>query len=567
MGALPWDLSCTDWEERIITGRSLVPELPLFSGEGEMAVAIFDELRLPDVPGMPKLRDACGDWYRDIVRAVFGSRDPATNERMIREVLALVPKGQSKTTYSGGMMIVAMVMNMRPRAEMLFVGPTQAISDRAFSQAQGMIEADPDLKNRFDCKEHLKEIHDKVNKSKMKVKTFALDILTGSMPVFVLLDELWLLGRNAHAAKVIRQIRGGLEKNSEGFFMIISTQSDEAPAGVFRDELITARKIRDGKFIGKRFRAMLPILYEFPDHIGRDPVLWQDPANWHLVMPNLGRSMRLDSLVLDWEAERTKGLKDIQIWASQHLNIEIGVGIKTDAWPGAEFWERQTDDKIDLDYMLEHCEVLVPGIDGGGLDDLYGFTLVGREKVTKSWISWSHAWCHESVLERRQTIAPKLLGFKADGLLSIVDDELDDISAIVEIISRVKDADLLACVAADPAGLGETVEALAEIEITQDNGLLAGIPQGYALMNAIKTAERKLANGTMRHAPSLLMDWCIGNLKIEPTATAIRATKQNAGDAKIDPVMALFNAVLIMTKNPEPKKLRSVYEERGLRVA
>lgn len=170
----PWDLSCPDWEERLMSSRSLVPDLPLYRDESEMAVAIFDELRLPDVIGMPKLRDACGDWFRDIVRAVFGSRDPATNERLIREVLALVPKGQSKTTYSGGMMITAMVMNQRPRAEMLFVGPTQAISDRAFAQAQGMIEADPDLAKRFEVKEHLKEIHDLKNKSKMKVKTFAL---------------------------------------------------------------------------------------------------------------------------------------------------------------------------------------------------------------------------------------------------------------------------------------------------------------------------------------------------------------------------------------------------------
>ncbi len=47
------------------------------------------------------------------------------------------------------------------------------------------------------------------------------------------------------------------------------------------------------------------------------------------------------------------------------------------------------------------------------------------------------------------------------------------------------------------------------------------------------------------------MDWTVSNLKIEPTATAIRATKQNAGDAKIDPAMALFNAVTVMSRNPD----------------
>ncbi len=59
-------------------------------------------------------------------------------------------------------------------------------------------------------------------------------------------------------------------------------------------------------------------------------------------MPNLGRSMRLDSLIKDWEGEKAKGEKDRRIWASQHLNIEVGIGLKSDGWPGADYWlERQ----------------------------------------------------------------------------------------------------------------------------------------------------------------------------------------------------------------------------------
>jgi phage terminase large subunit-like protein len=54
----------------------------------------------------------------------------------------------------------------------------------------------------------------------------------------------------------------------------------------------------------------------------------------------------------------------------------------------------------------------------------------------------------------------------------------------------------------------------------------------------------------LSHAPSRLMNWCVGNVKIEPTATAIRATKQNAGDAKIDPWCALMDAATVMARNP-----------------
>lgn len=75
------------------------------------------------------------------------------------------------------------------------------------------------------------------------------------------------------------------------------------------------------------------------------------------------------------------------------------------------------------------------------------------------------------------------------------------------------------------------------------------------MMNAIKTCERKVENGSLKHAPNKLMSWCVGNVKIEPTATAIRATKQNAGDAKIDPWMALMDAVTVMVRDPKPQRV------------
>ncbi|MDR3474443.1 MAG: terminase large subunit [Devosia sp.] len=548
-----WDLSCMDWESRIRSGRSLIPDLPLIEEEAALGLQIFDELQLPDVAGQPKLRDAVGQWFRDIVRVAFGSWDPALGERMINDIFLLAPKGQSKTSYSAGLILTAMLMNQEPRAQMLFVGPTQAISDRAYGQVEGMIELSPELSRRFHLISHQKRIEDRVNRSEMAVKTFDLSILTGSIPSLVLLDEIHLLGRNAHTAKVLRQIRGGLEKRRNGLLLITTTQSDERPAGAFRDELIQARKIRDGRFRGQNIRSLLPILYEFPEDIAKDPVKWQDAASWPMVMPNLGRSVQLNSLARDWESERTKGAHAIQVWASQHLNIEIGLGLKTDQWPGVDFWARRADPALTFEALLDRCEVVVVGIDGGGLDDLFGFAALGRERGTKHWLLWSHGWCHRGVLDRRQTIAQKLLDFEKAGELTIVADELNDISAIVEIVSTIKDRGLLGCVAVDPAGLGAFVDAMAEIEVTQENDLLVGVGQGYRMMNAIKTTERRLANGTFWHNGSSLMTWCVENLKIEPTATAIRATKQNAGDAKIDPAMAAFDAADIMTTNPDAK--------------
>lgn len=573
-----WDLSCLDWEARIREGRSLIPDLPLNKVEANEGLAMFDELRLPDVPGLPQMREACGPWFRDIVRVAFGSWFPVQQQRMIREIIAMLPKGQSKTTYCAGLLLVIMLMNLRPRAEALFVAPTQAIAENAYEKAVGMIESSQDLKNRFTTRDHIKTIVDKRpnNQSELKVRTFDVNILTGSILIAAMVDELHLLGRNQHTPKVLRQIRGGLEKTPEGLLIITTTQSDDIPAGAFKDELRTARKIRDGEFRGKIVRSMLPVLYEFPRDIAKDRERWQDPANWPMVMPNLNRSVHHNSLIADWETEKAKNDQAIRIWASQHLNIEMGVGMSTDGWPGAEHWADAEDETITLETLKERSEAIVVGIDGGGLDDLYGLGVLGREpaeievkvKVAgqeivirmKRWLAWARAWCHRGVLERRKSIASRLEDFEKAEELRIVDDTLVSLAESVAIIKEIYDAGLLACVAIDPEGpYGELVDALAELGITEEAGLIVGVPQGYKLMNAIKTTEGRLSNGMLVHAKSGLMDWCVENVKIEPTATAIRATKQNAGDAKIDPWCALMDAATVMVRNPTVSTHRALH--------
>jgi hypothetical protein len=246
-----WDLSCPDWEDRLCEGRSLIPDLPLVESEARLGLRFFDELQLPDVPGLPKMRDAAGQWFRDIVRVAFGSWDPVARVRYIRDIFAMLPKGQSKTTYIAGLLIVALLMNKRPRAETLFAGPTQAIVENAYDRAVGMIDASRALKRRFRTRDHVKDDRAPRQHTELKIKTFDINILTGAMLVIAVFEEIHLLGRNPQATKVLRQIRGGLEKTPEGLLLMPTTQSDEPPAGLFRDELHLARKIRDGAMRGK----------------------------------------------------------------------------------------------------------------------------------------------------------------------------------------------------------------------------------------------------------------------------------------------------------------------------
>lgn len=556
----PWDLSCPDWRARIRAGRSLMPALPLDQGEATMAVNFFDELQLPDVHGKPFLRDACGDWFRDVVRALFGAWIKGLQVRMIEEIFVLVPKKNSKTTYGAALMLVALLMNLRPRAEFLFVGPTHAISELAFTQAGGMVEANPEMGKRFHVREHLKQIDDRLNGSRLRIKTFDLDILTGPRPAGALLDEVHLLGRMATAGKVLRQLRGGRQSSPESFLVMLTTQSDDPPGGVFKAELAAARAIRDGKTRG----TMLPLLYEFPETIAKSREQWEAVENWPMVMPNLGRSLNLARLRADYEFERdNKGEEAIRIWCSQHLNIEIGVGLGSNHWAGAVVWEPQTERDLTLPDLLARCDVCVAGVDGGGLDDLMSLGILGREIGTRHWLFWTHSWAHAIVLERRKDIAAKLQDFAAAGDLTIVTQLGDDITELVEIIKVVDDAGLLAQVGLDPVGIGAIVDALADVDVGgpgDPNKLrVVGVSQGWKLSGAVKTAERKLADGTMWHGGQPIMAWAVGNARTEQHGNATLITKQVSGSAKIDNVMALLDCCALMAGNPQaPKRAPNV---------
>jgi phage terminase large subunit-like protein len=56
------------------------------------------------------------------------------------------------------------------------------------------------------------------------------------------------------------------------------------------------------------------------------------------------------------------------------------------------------------------------------------------------------------------------------------------------------------------------------------------------------------------------MAWSVSNAKVEPRANSMLITKQASGTAKIDPLMALFNAVSLLSLNPESNVIGSDYE-------
>jgi phage terminase large subunit-like protein len=539
-----WTTALPDWERRIVARESLIPCDPQFPDEAQAALAVMDELRIVDMPGSPTFGELARPWVREFVGSVFGAYDPDSGRRLIREWFLLISKKNTKSTTAGLLMLTFLILNWRKAGEFGILAPTVEVANNAFKPAADAIKADPELSALLHVQDHIRTITHRTTKATLQVVAADSETVAGKKWIVTLVDELWLFGKRDRAEDMLREATGGLASRPEGCVIWLSTQSNEPPAGVFRQKLLYARGVRDGRIKDPQF---CPVIYEFPEAMVTAGA-HRAPGNFYVTNPNMGASVDEEFLQREWRKAEEGGEESVRGFLAKHLNVEIGLALRSDRWAGADFWQ-QAGQALTLDALLARCEVADVGIDGGGLDDLLGLSVIGRETGSHKWLCWSHAWAHPSVLERRKSEAARFHDFARDGDLTLCKRIGDDIADVVSIVQRIDAAGLLDKVGVDPAGIGGILDALADAGIAQDKVL--GISQGWRLGGAIKTTERKLAEGQLIHGGSAMMNWCVGNARVEPKGNSILITKQASGFAKIDPLMALFNAVSLMALNPQ----------------
>ena len=539
----PRTTACPDWAERLESGRSIIPP-PIFQDQADHALEIFKALRIVDAPGSPTFGESCAQWVFDLVASIFGAYDPSTGRRLITEWFVLIPKKNSKSTIAAGIMMTALVLNWRQSAEFTILAPTIEVANNSFSPSRDMVRVDEDLGALMHVQTHIKTITHRESNATLKVLAADSNTVSGKKSVGTLVDELWLFGKQPNAGNMLIEATGGLASRPEGFVVYLTTQSDDAPAGVFLEKLRYARDVRDGKIDDPRF---VPVIFEHPPEMVESKRHLR-AENLALVNPNLGYSVDREFLEREFRKADASGDDALRAFLAKHANVEIGLALRSDRWAGADYWERQGTGPKTLDELIRRSEVIEVGIDGGGLDDLLGLAVLGREAETGKWLHWGHAWAHPSVLERRKSEAARIRDFANDGDLTIVAEIGDDVAELAEIVARAEASGLLDKVGIDPGGIGAILEALASAGVPEDK--ILGISQGWKLNGSIKTAERKLAEGELLHAGRPMMAWAVSNAKVEPRGNAITITKQASGTAKIDPLMALLNAVSLLSLNP-----------------
>ena len=183
------DLSCLDWRERL--SRRPVAGADAAAAEsaaGDRAVAVFNRLRLADVPGTRPWGGRRGVVPRHRPRAVRCAR-PGHEGAADPRIVPAGPEEEPKTTNGALLMLTALLLNERPRHRSCSPRRCRRPRRKAFSALAGAIALDPVLDRKLHVRDHLKQVVHRETGARLEVMTFDPAIITGRKVVGALIDE------------------------------------------------------------------------------------------------------------------------------------------------------------------------------------------------------------------------------------------------------------------------------------------------------------------------------------------------------------------------------------------
>jgi hypothetical protein len=306
---------------------------------------------------------------------------------------------------------------------------------------------------------------------------------------------------------------------------------------VFKQELQYARGVRDGRITDQV--RMLPILYEFPEAMQVAPDKpWMNPANWPMVLPNLGRSITVERLIADFaEAPRRATRRSAAGRPSTSTSRS--------AWPARRPLARRRllgtaadATLVSLEALIARCDVAVAGGRRRRPRRPLRPGRAGPRPGPASGCCGSGPGPRPTCSSRRKDIAERLNDFVAAGDLVVCTTPTQDIEEAADIIEQLLEAGLLPeknAVGLDPPASPPWSTSSPAAASTRGRWWRCR----RATASPARSGARAQAEGRhLAHAGQGLMAWCVGNAKAEQRGNAVLITKETAGKAKIDPLMA-----------------------------
>jgi phage terminase large subunit-like protein len=480
------------------------------------------------------LRHSKGEWagqpillepWQLFVLGVLLGWKRADGTRRFRIAYIEVARKNGKSTIFAGLGLYLAFFDDEPGAEVYSAATKRDQAKILWSEAKRMVLRSQRLRERITTL--VANLHDPATGSKFEPLGADADNLDGLNISGALVDEL-----HAHKTRAMWDVLETATANRRQPLTAAITTSGTNRAGVCYELRLYVTKILEGLLLADEVFGMI---YTIDD--GDD---WTQPASWAKANPNLGISVKVETLAA--MCRKAQAQPSAQpAFLTKHLDVWVNADLQ---FLEMVWWQRAAKPFTLEDVAGVPCWI---GIDLASKSDLAAviavFVQPGRIRVrTRFYLP------AEMVHAGAQAEMAHFEGWARAGYLTLTEGNLIDFRVIREDVKALAKQVAIQEIGFDPYQATQVVTELAEAGLT-----LIEIPQTVKqLSGPMKAVRDMLREGTLEHDGNPVMAWNVSNVVAHEDANENVFPRKAARHLKIDGFTALLNALARPLVQPPP---------------
>lgn len=468
-------------------------------------------------------------WQKAIVANLFGWKRP-DGMRRYREMYLEVPRKNGKTPLAAGIVLILLVMDGEPGAQIYSAAGDKEQAALLFRHAAGMVENDPDLSQRVIPYYAGKSLEYRRNGSFYKAISKESKTKHGYNSHGVIVDELHVHPNSL----LVDTLTSSTGTRRQPLIVYITTRDYVRPsicnekAGYA--EKVAADLVKDPEF--------LPVLYRMPDGAA-----WDDEATWKIANPNYGVSVKPEEI-----AREARKAKQIPRLRNEFIRLRLNGATQAEvAWIPQDLWKQCGSPLIHGNDVEGWIRAL--GLDGmkcygavdlGAVKDLSAFALFFPDVAALL----TYFWAPKATAEKReQQEGVSYTTWSNEGLITLVPGRKVDFDYV---LNQVLESGLrfnLQGIAFDRWAASSLMTKL------EGEGFdVIGFGQGYKDMTPACRAFEELwleedPEKRLKHGGHEVLAWNASNVMAETDAAGNVKLSKKKSTERIDGIVASVMAV------------------------
>ncbi|WP_260320202.1 terminase large subunit [Peribacillus simplex] len=454
-------------------------------------------------------------WQHFIVGSLYGWVHKDSGVRRFKEGLIFVGRKNGKSTLVSGLSLYSSSKDGENGARVYQLANSKEQAKEVFDECVAMVKSSPILNRHFDPTN--KEI--RFGRTMSKIIPLATDSkkMDGKNCSFGVFDEI----HEYKNYKLINVIKNSTGARKQPLLLYITTAGYQLD-GPLVDYYDKAADVLDGVIDDERCFYFLAELDEKDD--------LDNPENWIKANPNLGTTLKLETLIEEWESR-----KHIPAERSDFITKRLNLFVKSDEQSFLDYSVIKRNDKVINIETLKNRNC----IGSFDLSESEDFTSACLEFPldTGEVFVLSHSWIpRKKVLADNEKIP--YLEFAKDGLLTIVDEDYIKLEQVYDWFVAKSKIYTIEKIAYDPAKAYRLVKDL------ESYGFVTEIVrQGpLTLTPGLRDLETMFMDGKVIFNKNRLLRWYINNVKLKKNENGSWLPQKQNRYRKIDGFAAMLNS-------------------------